>query len=68
MNKCDLLKVSCVWNFHNKKCLQFNIFWNLKKRLVMKMLESFLLLKTVQLLLDKLIVTNHISNHIIKDY
>ena len=73
MIKCNLLQLSFVWNFHNKKCVQFSLtsFGTWKKNFAIKTVEIFSFLPLINSLVTiglSFFVTNHISNHIIKDY
>ena len=59
--KCNLLKLSFIWNFHNKivSTIYSNIFFHSKIRLCNKTQEIclvFCLLKIIQLLLDQLLL------------
>ena len=70
MLKCNLLKFSFVWDFHNKiVCwIWCNIFWNLKIRLCDKKIEMFSFLPLINNLvtIGLCILLPHISNYIIK--
>ena len=70
---CNLLKLSFILDFHNKKCVELSLasFGSLKYDCVIKaseMLKFLTLINSSVTIRLSFFFTNQISNHIIKNY